>query len=391
MPTTVSGGSALIARRLGHDAGMQTRILRWDGTGTPEPSNDITPVPTGWTWIDVTVDGSTDEAADTVRAVVAPLGLDSIALHDALHEANLPKVDDFGDQVHLVLHGLRYDRIETYEVDCFIAASVLVTFRAADAPAVESLWTSVQTHPELAGGTAGELAARLADGLSRRLLAVVDAFDGRVDELTAQALRADAGLLADVMAVRADLSKIRRVVIPQREALDLLRVADSPQITDSARRRFSDVFDVASRAATGLDAARSALSETLDAYRGAEARQATEVTKVLTVYAAVMLPLSLIAGFFGMNHTNLPTLDSDWGWIFVAALMVTVAAVSIGVFVAEGWVKRPSGRKAGATLGRGLLEAARTPAQVAGAVYEISSLPLRTAITRRGRWVTDDD
>lgn len=370
---------------------MHTRILRWDGTGTPEQSNDITPVPTGWTWIDVTVDGSADEAADTVRAVVAPLGLDSIALHDALHEANLPKVDDFGDQVHLVLHGLRSDRIETYEVDCFIADSALVTFRAADAPAVESLWTSVQTHPELAGGTAGELAARLADGLSRRLLAVVDAFDGRVDELTAQALRADAGLLADVMAVRADLSKIRRVVIPQREALDLLRVADSPQITDSARRRFSDVFDVASRAATGLDAARSALSETLDAYRGAEARQATEVTKVLTVYAAVMLPLSLIAGFFGMNHTNLPTLDSDWGWMVVAALMVTVAAVSIGVFVAEGWVKRPSGRKAGATLGRGLLEAARTPVQVAGAVYEISSLPLRTAITRSGRWGTDDD
>lgn len=368
---------------------MQTRILRWDGTGTPEPSNDISPhpsgQPSGWTWIDVIIDGSGVGPSDDTSAILGPLGLDSIALHDAVHEANLPKVDDFGDQVHAVLHGLRPDRIETYEVDCFIVGSVLVTFRATEAPEVESLWSSVQTHPELAGGTSGELAARLADGLSRRLLAVVDAFDARVDDLVAQALRADADLLADVTAVRADLSKVRRVVTPQREVLDLLRVSDSPQITDAARRRFSDVFDVASRAAAGLDAARSALSETLDAYRGAEARQATEVTKVLTVYAAVMLPLSLIAGFFGMNHTNLPTLDSDWGWIAVTGLMVAVAAVSIGVFVAEGWVKRPSGRKAGATLGRGLLEAARAPAQVAGAVYEISSLPLRTAITRRSR------
>jgi hypothetical protein len=61
---------------------------------------------------------------------------------------------------------------------------------------------------------------------------------------------------------------------------------------------------------------------------------------------------------------------------------LAVAAVSSGGFVTEGWVKRPSGRRAGATLGRGLLEAARAPAQVAGAVYEISSLPLRTAIVR---------
>jgi magnesium transporter len=375
---------------------MQTHTLRWDGTGAPAHEDDfdadVTSRPgTGWIWVDVVTDpADADSDTDTDLTRFASLGLDSIALHDAIHEANLPKVDDFGDQIHAVLHGLRHDRIETYRVDCFITDTLLVTFRGADAPAVESLWSSVQTHPELASGAAGDLVARLADGLSRRLLAVVDAFDTRVEDLTAQALRADAGLLADVTAVRADLSKIRRVVVPQREALDLLRGSDSSQITDSARRRFSDVFDVASRASAGLDAARSALSETLDAYRGAEARQATEVTKVLTVYAAVVLPLSLITGFFGMNHTNLPTLESKWGWVGVAGLMLAVAAVSIGVFVTEGWVKRPSGRRAGATLGRGLLEAARAPAQVAGAVYEISSLPLRTAIVRRTK-PTDRD
>jgi magnesium transporter len=371
----------------GHDREMQTHTLRWDGTAVPAHEDDFdagTSRPlTGWIWIDVVTDpAETDRGTGTDLTPFASLGLDSIALYNAIHEANLPKVDDFGDQIHVVLHGLRHDRIETYRVDCFIADTLLVTFRGADAPAVESLWSSVQAHAELASGGAGDLVARLADGLSRRLLAVVDAFDTMVEDLTAKALGADAGLLADVTAVRADLSKIRRVVIPQREALDLLRGSDSSQITDSARRRFSDVFDVASRAAAGLDSARSALSETLDAYRGAEARQATEVTKVLTVYAAVVLPLSLITGFFGMNHTNLPTIESRWGWVAVAGLMLAVAAVSIGVFVTEGWVKRPSGRKAGATLGRGLLEAARAPAQVAGAMYEISSLPLRTAIDR---------
>jgi hypothetical protein len=148
-------------------------------------------------------------------------------------------------------------------------------------------------------------------------------------------------------------------------------------ITDAGRRRFSDVFDVAARLAGGLDEARSALAETLDAYRGAEARQATEVTKVLTVYAAIMLPLSLIAGIFGMNFANLPLLDRSWGWIVAGGIMLAVALVSVGVFVSLGWVRRPSGRRTGRVLGRGLVEATLAPVQIVGAVVEMSSMPIR--------------
>ena len=122
----------------------------------------------------------------------------------------------------------------------------------------------------------------------------------------------------------------------------MLRHSTSELISESGRRRFSDVFDTAQRAAAGVESSRAALAEALDAYRGAEARQATEVTKILTVFMAL------------------------------------VAIVSLGVFVALGWIHRPSGRSAGALLGRGLAEAARTPAQLVGAVFEISTKPLRT-------------
>ena len=344
------------------------------------------------TWIDVIVDGDqVPDEDDDASILFTRLGLDPLAVHDALFDLDLPKLDDFGDHLLLVLHGLRNDRVETYEVDCFITEHVLLTIHEPNAPAIDALWTDVQVHPSLASGGAAGLAARLADGLTRRLSSVVDAFDERVDELIAQALVADRTLLADVTAVRSDLAAIRRVVNPQREALDLARISDSPVMTDQARRRFSDVFDVASRAVAGLEAARTALAETLEAYRGAEARAATEVTKVLTIYAAVLLPLSLIAGFFGMNHANLPTVDNDWGWLVVTGVMVVVGAVSLGVFVVEGWVRRPSGRRAGATIGRGLAEAARAPVHVAGAVYEISTLPLRSARTRLSRDTVEDD
>jgi magnesium transporter len=359
---------------------LNTRIMQFsDGNVHLETVLGGPPSARATSWIDVRPD---DQPHDHGSDIFEHLELDPLAVHDAQFEEDLPKLDDFGDHVLIVLHGLRGDRIETYEIDCFITEHALITIHQEESPTIDALWNDVQTHPALANDGASGLAARLADGLTRRLSSVVDAFDDRVEELTGRALVADRHLLADVAAVRTDLAAIRRVVNPQREVLDLARASDSALLNDQARRRFSDVFDVASRAAVGLEGARTALAETLEAYRGAEARAATEVTKVLTIYAAVLLPLSLIAGFFGMNHQNLPTVDTDWGWLVVAGGMCLVGAMSLGVFVAEGWVRRPSGRRAGATIGRGLAEAARAPVQVAGAVYEISTLPLRTARTR---------
>lgn len=359
---------------------MEQRILRWDGVGVPTVVDHIAPLPKAPAWVWVDLYAERDAPPAELDALVELLALDRLAAHDALHDLDLPKVDDFGHHLLIVMHGLADERIETYELDCFLTESVLLTVHKTPSPSVDSLWHGLQAHPELAVGGASEVTALLADGVTRRLLAVIEAFDERLDELTSEALVAASNLLADVSAVRSELAAVRRVVHPQREALDLLRSSSSALISNQARRRFADVFDVAARTASGLDAARTALAETLDAYRGAEARQATDVTKVLTVYAAVLLPITLVASFFGMNHRNLPTIDSSWGWIAVSVFMAVIAIASLGVFVAEGWVRRPSGRRAGASLGRGLVEAARTPVHLAEAVLEISTLPLRRAL-----------
>ncbi|MDH3704610.1 MAG: magnesium transporter CorA family protein [Acidimicrobiia bacterium] len=343
-------------------------------------SHDLDPPDRGWSWVDVTL-GENDDA-DALNSVGDHFQLDRVAVHDARGDPDLPKFDDFGHHLLVVLHGLRDDRIASYELDCFVSARVLVTVRRHDSASIDTLWDALQRSTDLAEGGVDELAARLADVLTRRLLSVVDAFDERLDGLIAQALAADDRLLSDLTAVRADLAAIRRVAHPQRETLDELRHTRSPLLSDAARRRFSDVFDVAARAVVDLDGARSALTETLEAYRGAEARRATDVTRMLTVYAAVLLPLSLVASFFGMNHQNLPTIGQDWGWVAVTAVMAVMASTSLGIFVATGWIRRPSGRATGATIGRGLIEAARTPAQLVGAVYEISVLPIRTVASR---------
>jgi magnesium transporter len=338
----------------------------------------------GWLWIDVLAEA---DDADELLRLTTPFGLDRIAIRDAVSDLDLPKLDDFGHHLLVVLHDLRTDRVATYEVDCFLGERLLVTVRDRPSRTIDSLREQILTRPDLARRTIDEILALLAEALTRRLLSVLDAFDERVEELSIRALQAHPDLLEDLTAVRTDLAAVRRVVHPQREALDVLRRSSSGLLCDAGRRRLSDVFDVASRAAGGLDEARTALAETLDAYRGAEARQATDVTKVLTMYAAIMLPLSLVVGFFGMNFENLPWLQRSWGWVVVTVAMTVVGLVSLGMFISLGWVRRPSGRRAGQTLGHGLLEATRAPVHLVGAVFEVSTMPLKATSARLARLV----
>ena len=365
---------------------MLTRALQF---GSGDVAVEVDPPQeapkSGWVWIDI---AAGPEDVDHVGALAEGLGLDSLAVRDAITDTDLPKVDDFGESVHVVLHALSDERIESYEIACFFSARYLVTIHGPRSRSIDAMWQGVTHRPELASGGPDEALARLADVATRRLVSVLDVFDDRNEELNELALKAAPEFLGEITAVRADLAALRKSVHPQREALDILRRSSSPVLADAGRRRFSDVFDTASRAVQGVEAARTALAESLDAYRGAEARQATDVTRVLTIYAAIMLPLSLVAGFFGMNFVDLPLIDRPDGWVWVTAFMALVALVSLGVFVALGWMRRPSGRAAGGVLGRGLIEAARAPAQIVGAVVEISATPLRTiagSVVRRHR------
>lgn len=312
---------------------------------------------TGWSWIDIQPH---DGELEAVIPEIEWLHLDSLALHDTVNDIDLPKVDDFGSHLLVVLHGLRSDIIDTYEIDIFITDRQLVTFHEHPSPSVDALWAQVQktTDPDV---TPDVLAARLCDVLSRRILSVGDVFDIQYETLISAALRPAPDFLEDHEQVRAEISRVRRVVHPQREVLDQLRRDESTLVSDAGRRLFSDAFDVANRAANALDNARSALSETLEAYRGAEARAATEVTKVLTVYAAILLPLSLIVGFFGMNHRNLPGVDSDSGWIIVSVVMAVFAIGSLLVFRAVGWLGAPGSKR---SISTGLSEALRVPVKV---------------------------
>ena len=322
---------------------------------------------TEWCWIDIQLDEPSRDPSfeEELRAI----DLDSMAVSDAFNEIDLPKLDDFDDHLLVVLHGIADEAEATLEIDCFVTTQHIVTIRRHVSPALEEFARQIQRRPELSSGGPSEMLARMADVVLRRFLHVMDDLDDRVDELTDMGLAADPDFLEELTVVRRYVGDLRHVLRPQRNVLDQLRRSSSELVTDGGRRRFSDVFDVANRSVQELEGVRAALSETLGAYRGAEARKATEVTKVLTIYAAVVLPLSLIAGVFGMNFVTIPGADNPNGWWILVGSMVALAAMSLVLFGIAGWIRLPRIRT-GIASRVWIPERARRAVELSDAVFE---------------------
>ena len=284
------------------------------------------------------------------------------AIEDVLDVELLPKFDNYGDHLFVALHALTVDgdRLDTHEVDCFVTKQLLVTVHSEHTAGLEWLWKAVQAHPHMAEHGSDELFAQLAEVIGRRYIEVINAIEGRVDSLADDALEADRRVLAEVQVLRREESTIRRVLRPQRLVIGALRSNGRPFLGAGSVKLLTDAYDVHNVVVESLESTRGLLSDTLDTYRGAAAERQANAATVLTVYAAIMLPLTVVTGWYGMNFAFLPGAGSRSGWIAVTAAMVVFALVSWAVFAKAGMVRGPSfGRQS--RLVRGLADVARAP------------------------------
>ncbi len=317
----------------------------------------------GWIWLDVE-GASPGEVTEIGRA----FGFDRIALEDVFEQRQFPKVDEYGDYLLIVLHGLAEagQRLDTSELDAFVGNEFLVTFRDTKLPGLEWVIENAQHNPVFAEGGPDRMVARLAEAGGRRYLPLLDSLEERIEELEEAAIQADPHVIPAVQALRRDVILLRRVLGPQRELLLTLSREGISLIGSPARRRFGDSYDHHYRLVESLDSARSLLGAVLETYRGSVAERLNEVMKVLTVFTAILLPLSLIAGIYGMNFQYVPELRWRWAYFGVLGLMALIAIVLWLYFVQRDFIGGPRLRKLPKAVGLGLMGLATAPIRTVG-------------------------
>jgi magnesium transporter len=320
-----------------------------------------------WFWLDMS-----QPAAGDINAVARVLGLPPDAVADVLTPSEFPKLHDYDSMIFAISHnpGTSDERFTTHEVDCFLTDRFLVTIHEESIPAIE--WIAERDMTAYAAPDA--VLADILEIAAGRYLTLIDGLGRHIDELESMAIGGNPEILGRVQALRRDTIYLRSVLTPER---DMVRnLGRSPVVTEPAvGRRLAAVHDDYVRVVEALDAARALLAAVLDTYRSTVAERTNEVMKVLTVFSAIFLPLSLLAGIYGMNFANMPELEWHWGYFALVGVMTTVAVGLWLYFAWRGFIGGPRIPRVDRAIGKGL-----------GSLVHLTTAPVRGVLDR----LTDD-
>lgn len=281
-------------------------------------------------WIDVSGQAEEDQAF-----VKDALSLHPLVVEDMFGERAYPKVEDFGDYLYIVVHGIdpRADTphdLETVELDVIVGARFVLTHHCDELRSIASMDADVRRNSRLLQRGAAFVAHALLDRLTDLYLPVVDRFDDAVDRLEDRVIsNPTPDCLEDILALKRSLQKLRRVATHQKEILHRLSRGEFELIPENALPFYRDIYDHFVRVADLAESYRDLVSATFDAYLSIQSQRLNEVMKMLTMISTIMLPLTFIAGVYGMNFEFMPELRWRYGYPFALGLM---AVVGVGLY-----------------------------------------------------------
>ncbi len=312
-------------------------------------------------WVDLS-----GEEADRAGAVQAELGL----IHDAQHSTSgtsiNPGISEMEESFAVTLPTFVIDvegGMTSASYKIVLGERAMVTIHRSPVPAIENQFENLASGP---AGTIGaaELASIVASAVSRQVLPLIDQLEVRIDSLEELAFKADPMTILEVQALRRDLITLRRVVSRQRDLMDDLSLLVHIAVGERGQAAFRRVFDHDARLVEFIDSARALLQSVLESYRGAVADQTNEIVRVLTVFSAILLPLALISGIWGMNFVELPGSEQVWGfWVTIGAM--AVVAIGLWMFFARrGFIGKPRLRDLPRAVGLGIFAVGSAPVKV---------------------------
>jgi len=334
------------------------KSLHWSSEGDlnedldPAAFDEVLADPNALLWVDLS-----QEPADISHRILRDdFGFHPLAVEDALEERHVPRVDDWGPYLYVVLHAVAFDAaaedpLAALELDVFVGSNYLLTHHVRPISALARVWSRcaegdcLRTGPGpggRAGGptqrvTAAYLLYRIADEMVADAAPVIEEIDDRIDAIEDQ-IFADPtrATLQATFTLRRALLRLRRVLGPQREVFRSLAHADFNAVQSGDQVFFRDIYDHLVRLYELSEGLRDLAGGALDTYLSVVNYRMNEVMKLLAVITTLFLPLSFLAGFFGMNFFQ-PAAPLG-GWTSRTAFALMLAAMLLSPVAMVIWM-----------------------------------------------------
>lgn len=289
-------------------------------------------------WVDL--EAPTEEEAHILSSV---FNFHPLAIEDCIAESHLPKLDDFGDYLFLVLHGARRGdtsgTFTTLELNFFLGKRYLVSYHQQLSRSINRTKERCLKNSLTMSRGMDFLVHEILDGTVDNYFPILDDFDEVVYDL-----ERDVGenptkeTLARIFSLKRDGMALRRVTSPQREILNRLSRDSFAVVNKRASIYFRDVYDHLVRISDLAESYKDITTSLLEAYLSVVSNRLNEIVKLLTVFTVVMMPLTVITGIYGMNFKNIPELDWKYGYFGVLGVMIVVVMIMLGFFRRKKWI-----------------------------------------------------
>jgi magnesium transporter len=291
------------------------------------------------TWVDV--QGLGDEP--TLRAIGDVFRIHPLALEDVVNVPQRPKVVEYEGYAVLITRMARIGedrRLDIEQLGLIVGDSWVLSFQEWYGDVLDPVRERIRAGKgPIRGSGADYLAYVLLDTIIDAHYPVLENLSHRIERLgDAVMSRPTPRVLEALYRVKSDLLLLRRGIWPQREALNRLARDPGEVFSADVRVYLRDTYDHAAQLVDVIESHREILNGALNMYLSVVANRTNEVMKVLTIMASIFIPLTFMAGIYGMNFENMPELQTWWAYPMLLAAMIATAVGMLMYFRRKGWI-----------------------------------------------------
>jgi magnesium transporter len=266
-----------------------------------------------------------------------------LAVEDALSKVQFPKIEPYDGYLYIILHGIDVSaaehRFATRDVDFFLGANYLVTVHDEGSRSIAMLRDMCDRHGHVLDEGPVGLLHRIIDSMVDNYQPEMEKLEDRISQFEEEAYVGRSPMVRELIDLKRDLAQMRRILMPQRDAMGRLARREFPAISVEMAYRFRDVYDHVVRFTDEMIMFQDRVTGILEVNLAAVSNRLNQIMKVLTVMSTIFLPLTVLTGMWGMN-VKLPIFPggepTQFWWL--TGVMVGISGAMLAIFRRMDWL-----------------------------------------------------
>jgi len=272
------------------------------------------------------------------------LTIHPLVMEDILNTRQRPKMEDFEDYIYIVFKMLTYDseteQINSEQISLIVGSQFVISFQETEGDVFDPIRERIRKGKgRIRKSGCGYLAYALVDAVVDHYFLVLEALGEKIENLEQDLMNnPEAPVLEAIHKLKREMILFRKQAWPAREMVNRLVKSESALIHESTGLFYSDVYDHVVQVIDTVESFRDILSSMLDLYLLTVSNRMNEVMKMLTIIATIFIPLTFIAGIYGMNFESMPELRFKYGYFTILGVMAVIGFVMVVFFKRKKWL-----------------------------------------------------